>query len=68
MDNDDPHSRPERAEEEDERGFATDLLAHMDARRQAEEARTRALLAALTAAVEPRTARRAPRQRGSRLT
>jgi hypothetical protein len=53
MDNDDPHSRPERAEEEDERGFATDLLAHIDARRQAEEARTRALLAALTAAVEP---------------
>ena len=53
MDNDDPHSRPERAEEEDERGFATDLLAQMDARRQAEEARTRALLAALTTAGEP---------------
>ena len=53
MDNDDPHSRPERAEEEDERGFATDLLAQMDARRQTEEARTRALLAALTAKVEP---------------
>jgi hypothetical protein len=35
MDNHDPHSRPERAEEEDERGFATDLLAQMDARRQA---------------------------------
>ena len=53
MDDNDPHYRPERAQEEDERGFASELLAHMDARRQAEEARTRALLAALTAAVEP---------------
>ena len=52
MDNDDPHSRPERAEEEDERGLVSDLFAHMDARRQADEARTRALLAALTAGFE----------------
>ena len=52
MDNDDPHYRPERAEEDDERGFASDLLAHVDARRQADEARTRHLLDGLTAGFE----------------
>ena len=50
---DDPHYRPERAEEEERRGFASDLLAHVRARKEAAEARTRNLLDLLTSGVEP---------------
>ena len=53
VNDDDPHYRPGRSEEEDERGFASDLLAHVRARREAEEARTRHLLDQLTSGVEP---------------
>ena len=48
--NEDDHRR--REEEQIEREAAGDLLAHIRARREADEARTRALLAALTAGVE----------------
>ena len=48
--NDDDHRR--REEEQSEREAAGDLLAHIRARREADEARTRQLLDALTAGVE----------------
>ena len=48
--NDDNHRR--REEEQIEREAAGELLAHIRARREADEARTRALLADLTAGVE----------------
>ena len=47
---DDPHRW--REEEQIEREAAGDLLAHIRARREADEARTRHLLDALTAGVE----------------
>ena len=50
MNDDDPHRR--REEEQIERAAAGDLLAHIRARREADEARTRQLLDALTAGVE----------------
>ena len=50
MDDDDPHHW--REEEQIEREVAGDLLAHIRACREADEAGNRALLAALTASVE----------------
>ena len=49
--NDDDHRR--REEEQIEREAAGELLAHICARREAEEARTRDLLDLLTSGVEP---------------
>ena len=51
MDDDDRY-RPERAEEEDKHAFTSDLLAHMDARRQADQARTERLIETLTRGIE----------------
>ena len=50
MDDDDPYRR--REEEQVEREAAGDLLAHIRARREADEARTRHLLDGLTAGFE----------------
>jgi hypothetical protein len=50
MDDDDPHRW--REEEQIKREAAGDLLAHIRARSEADEARTRQLLDALTAGVE----------------
>ena len=49
--NDDDHRR--REEEQIEREAAGDLLAHIHARREADEARTRHLLDQITSGVEP---------------
>lgn len=51
MDDHDPHRWREEARIKREAG--TDILAHMNARREADEARTRQLLDALTAGIEP---------------
>ena len=51
MNDDDPHRW--RKEEEIEREAAGDLFAHIRARREADEARTRHLLDLITSGVEP---------------